>query len=285
MGSLPEQTAANLATLQRLQLEDQSLAEGQRLAQDRLSRLEADFSGGVRSVPGEAASPLAELERLRTELAAARTRYTDEHPDVRALATRVVRLEEQLKSFRQSTDPAAQALRSQIDQARSDLNVVAQRRQDLAARIAQFQARVELAPRTEQDLATLTRDHIRLRENYQELLKKKLDAQMTERLEERWKGERFRVLDPAFLPEKAMFPNKVLFLVGGLVGGLLVGLALCLLLEFLDTTIKNEETLSELLPVPLLASFPHVDAADVTGSGTTSRLPPVLRRIVSEWRG
>ncbi len=284
MGSLPEQTAANLATLQRLQLEDSSLAEGVRVARDRVARQEADFSAGARSLPGEAASPHAELERLRTELAASRTRYTDEHPDVRALVTRVAHLEAQLKTFRQSTDPAAQALRSQIDQARLELKTLEDRRTNLAERIARFQARVELAPRTEQELATITRDHFKLRENYQELLKKKMDAQMTERLEERWKGERFRVLDPAFLPESPVYPNKLLFLVGGLVVGLLAGLSLCLLLEFLDMSIKDEDALAELLPMPVLASFPHVDPADLGEPGSTGQLAHFLKRLLSAWR-
>lgn len=285
MGSLPEQTSANLATLQRLQLEEASLADSLRAARDRLARLEADFSAGTRAGSGEKASPLTELEKLRAELAALRTRYTEEHPDVRTLANRLAHLEQELQTFRQSTDPAAQALRSQIEQARGEIDTIVAKRRDLAERIAKFQARVEQAPRTEQELATLTRDHFRLRENYQELLKKKLDAQMTERLEERWKGERFRVLDPAFLPETPVFPKKSLFLLGGLVGGLLAGLGLCLVLEFMDTSVKDEQGLAELLPLPLLASFPHVSAADLPEPGSRPRRrPSLVESLLNEWR-
>jgi polysaccharide chain length determinant protein (PEP-CTERM system associated) len=285
MGSLPEQTSANLATLQRLQLEEASLSDSLRAARDRLARLEADFSAGSRSGAGDKTSPLAELERLRAELTALRTRYTEEHPDVRTLANRLARLEQELSTFRESTDPAAHALRSQIDQARLEIDTIVAKRRDLAERIAAFQARVEQAPRTEQELAMLTRDHFRLRENYQELLKKKLDAQMTERLEERWKGERFRVLDPAFLPETPVFPKRSLFLLGGLVGGLLVGLGLCLILEFMDTSIKDEEGLAELLPLPVLATFPHVTAADLPASGARpGRRGSPFGGVLNEWR-
>jgi uncharacterized protein involved in exopolysaccharide biosynthesis len=193
-------------------------------------------------------------------------------------------LEQELQTFRQSTDPAAQALRSQIEQARGEIDTIVAKRGDLAERVAKFQARVEQAPRTEQELATLTRDHFRLRENYQELLKKKLDAQMTERLEERWKGERFRVLDPAFLPETPVFPKKSLFLLGGLLGGLLAGLGLCLILEFMDTSVKDEEGLAELLPLPVLACFPHVSAADLPESGSRPGRPSLVESVLNEWR-
>ena len=64
-----------------------------------------------------------------------------------------------------------------------------------------FQGRVEETPRTEQELATLTRDYQQLNQNYLDLLRKKMDAQMAERLQDQWKTDNFRILDPAFLPE------------------------------------------------------------------------------------
>ena len=68
---------------------------------------------------------------------------------------------------------------------------------------------VEKTPRTEQDLATLTRDYDKLKENYSALLSKQMEAQMAGRLEQRWKGDRFRMLDPASLPERPFFPKPL----------------------------------------------------------------------------
>ena len=44
----------------------------------------------------QANTRLAELSRLKGELAAMRSRYTDEHPDIRALVSRIARLERTL---------------------------------------------------------------------------------------------------------------------------------------------------------------------------------------------
>ena len=92
--------------------------------------------------------------------------------------------------------------------------------------ISRVQGRVDLAPRTEQHLATLTRDLGQMRESYLALLKKRMDAQMAEKMERRWQGERFKVLDPADVPEKAAYPDRLLFALVGLVGGTGLGLRL-----------------------------------------------------------
>jgi uncharacterized protein involved in exopolysaccharide biosynthesis len=123
---------------------------------------------------------------------------------------------------------------------------------------------VEQAPRTEQELATLTRDYQKLNENYLALLTKKLDAKMAAKLEQRWKGEHFTILDPAHLPEQPYWPNRPLLLGGGLVAGLLIGLALAVAREFFDSTIKDRDDLEALLPYPVLACMsyvPQVEAA------------------------
>jgi hypothetical protein len=70
MGSLPEQTNSNLATLQRLQLEQQSLAASLQSARQRLTVLEQG-SGDPGSTPGSSSrrEPSSELSTLRARLA------------------------------------------------------------------------------------------------------------------------------------------------------------------------------------------------------------------------
>jgi hypothetical protein len=61
MGQLPEQAAANLATLQRLQLEQQTVSEGLRRATDVLSLLESTASapGGLTADSSASSTPRA----------------------------------------------------------------------------------------------------------------------------------------------------------------------------------------------------------------------------------
>ncbi len=250
MGTLPEQMTANLSTLQRLQLEQQAVSESLRAAMDRLVLLET-------APPDKRASmdPKSQVSELRSQLASLRVRYTDEHPDVRALRSRIASLEKALAEGGASDTGSGQA---QLEQARLEVRNLKTRREDLDKRIALFQARVEQVPRTEQHIVTLTRDFQKLNEHYLALLNKKLDAQMAAKMEQRWKGEQFRVLDPANLPDRPFYPNHLLYLLAGILAGLAAGLGIAVIADFLDHSIRNVRELELALPYPVLAAIPFI---------------------------
>jgi uncharacterized protein involved in exopolysaccharide biosynthesis len=247
MGHLPEQTAANLATLQRLQAEQQVNEESIRATAERLRVLEDNLGAGGQNATKE-------LSALRAQLADLRSRYTDVHPDVKTLADRIARMEKE----QSENAPTTSARDPALETARAEMQSLKSRRGDLDGRIAAFQARVEMTPRTEQELATLTRDYQKLKDNYLALFNRKLEATMAEKLDERWKGEHFRVLDPAFLPETPSYPKRSAFLLIGLFVGILTGVAAAVGTEMLDQSIKTARELEALMPYPLFATFPEM---------------------------
>jgi len=275
MGTLPEQMNANLSTLQRLQLEQQAVAESLRAAMDRLVLLESAAPVGKAGAVVDARS---ELTQLRGQLAALRTRYTDEHPDVKAVLTQIAAAEKTLAASGRNAEGSGPS--PQVEQARLEVKNLREKREDLDRKIGSFQARVEQAPRTEQDIVTLTRDFQKLNENYLALLNKKLDAQMAAKLEQRWQGDRFRILDPASLPEYPFYPNRLLFLLFGIVAGLAAGVAVALAAEFFDHSIRNVRELEEAVPFPVLAHLPLITGLRPTsprarrGQGRPPRRPP-----------
>jgi len=261
MGTLPEQMVSNLSTLQRLQLEQQSLAENLRKAIDQQIVLEATAASA--SAPVGTGTP-ADLPALRSQLAQLKLRYTEEHPDVQALTARIAEVQKTIPPVPGATrDPAADSARLRVDQARGEVAGLRQQQVELEKRIAQFGTRVEQAPRIEQDIQSLTRDYQKLSENYSSLLTKKLDAQMASKLERRSKGEQFRIVDPAFLPVKPSFPDRMKFTLGGVVLGLLLGLATAVSRDFLDQSIRDVRSLEAALPFPVIGVIPHVGRRQV----------------------
>jgi polysaccharide biosynthesis transport protein len=267
MGRLPEQLEANLATMEMLQREMQTVEESLLFArekQDALARGASRSSAGTR--PAAVPPERAELDELDRQLAALRGRYTDQHPDVESLRSRMLRLEARLAEARgglppggdPADDPGALVAREQLGRSSLEVRKLEQRQADLQGRLALIRANVEETPRTEQELATLTRDYKKLDENYTALLTKQLEAQMSGRLEQRWKGDRFRMLDPASLPEKPVFPQPPVFLGLGAVLGLMVGLGASLVAEYVDPTVKDSEVLQAVQGYPVLASIPHL---------------------------
>jgi len=249
MGRLPEQVSANLQTLQRLQIDRQSLDESIRVAGDRVAGLEKNLAAG-------SVDTGSELTQLRNQLASLRQRYTEEHPEVRQLSARVERLERQLSeapvvASEVPNDPA-------LAKARQDLQSLKNQRAALEERIGLWQDRVEQAPRVEQEMTILTRDHNTLRENYLVLLNKKMETERAESLERASKGQQFRILDPAPLPERPFFPNRLLFLAGGMLVGLVLGVGFAVVAEYLDPSLKNPRELEGVVPFPVLATVPRV---------------------------
>jgi polysaccharide chain length determinant protein (PEP-CTERM system associated) len=267
MGKLPEQLDANLATMQMLQREMQTVEESLLFAREKQEALARNV--GRSSAVVRAAAPSAgagELDDLNRQLASLRTRYKDQHPDVESLRARIERLQARLAEVRQDdghgsdtagADTSAAVAREQLERAGLEVRSLENRRTDLQAKIASIRGNVEETPRTEQELATLTRDYKKLDENYTALLTKQLDAQMSGRLEQRWKGDRFRMLDPASLPEKPVFPKKTVVVGLGVIMGLFVGLGAALVAEYLDPTVKDSEVLQAVQGYPVLASIPH----------------------------
>jgi polysaccharide chain length determinant protein (PEP-CTERM system associated) len=253
MGTLPEQLGTNVSTLQRLQMEQSSTTESLKIATERLSMLETRPAQAARNDSGAA------LGDLQKQLVALRSRYTDEHPDVKALLARIRTVERQMSADEPSdVDPAAAMVKRQIEDARVEVERLKRKLAETEQRTAELQTKVDLAPRTEADIATLSRDFQKLNENYLALLNKKLDAQMATKLEERWRGEQFRILDPANLPDQPFFPNRKLFVLIGVVLGLGIGLGAAFVADMIDPTIKSVRDVEELLPYTVLAVLPAV---------------------------
>jgi polysaccharide chain length determinant protein (PEP-CTERM system associated) len=263
MGQLPEQVPANLATLQRLQLEQQTLSESVRRATDTLLSLENTAPASAVVAPTTA--PDDPLTGMKAALAQLRTRYTEAHPDVKALAARVELLEAAKRAERAERPPtpppvdrAAIALAGRRRDAAIELQTLKARLADVDRRIAAFQARVDSAPRREQEILVLTRDYQKLSENYARLLTKKLDAEMAANLEQQQAGRQFRILDPANLPQQPSFPNRNRFALAGAIAGLLLGAGLAVLVDWLDPTLKDADEAAAVLGLPLLAVIPFV---------------------------
>ena len=265
MGQLPEQVQANLATLQRLQLEQQTTAEGLRKATDTMRLLEDGGNGGEGGERGLKTPSPDSLAVLKANLAILKTRYTEQHPDVRALQSRVDLLEKAAANQTPDAppvDPGAVAAELRVREARIEIESLRARLADVDRRIAAFQERVEAAPRREQEVLGLMRDYQKLSENYSALLSKKLDAEMAARLERQQKGQQFRVLDPAYLPEQPSFPNRGLFALSGLGIGILLGIGLAITVDALDPTIKDAESVRTAFNFPVLAVIPYVKPRD-----------------------
>ena len=160
-------------------------------------------------------------------------------------------------------------LRGQI--ASIDLEVVALKRESANAvrTIDQIQQKVERLPQREQELISLSRDYDNIKKSYEELLKKQLDSQVSQKLEEKQKGEQFQllrkqkgeqfqVLEPASLPTRPFKPDRPMVLGLALLASLVVGVGGAFGLEMLDPTLRGSREFKNFFDMPILACLPVI---------------------------
>jgi len=105
-------------------------------------------------------------------------------------------------------------------------------------------------------LLSLNRDYGNLRELYNSLLNRKLEAQIAVSMEKKQKGEQFRIVDPAKIPRRPVEPDLRRILLLTLACGIGLGGGLAFFRETMDTSYKIPEEVERDLNLPVLVSMP-----------------------------
>jgi capsular polysaccharide biosynthesis protein len=128
----------------------------------------------------------------------------------------------------------------------------------LKRRINTYQQRVERTPKREEGLLALNRDYNNIQSSYSSLLNRKLEAEISVNMEKKQKGEQFRIIDPARVPNKPISPDLRKLFMMVMAAGLGLGAGLIFLLDFFDSSLKNSEELESDLGVAVLAMVPKI---------------------------
>lgn len=296
LGELPEELQSNLSTLERLQLQLSEKQENIRDAKNRLIVLENriglekenierlnDLNKGMNDISldvvdfGE--TPSAELEKLKKVLAELEMRYTDKHPDVIRIRSMIKAMENTSKESDGDKEVEMAAGPDDIDLALTAASPVSLALMELTAkrdeiqdeiaryqqeiggienRIEEYQRRVENTPKREQDLTALQRNYANIQRSYNSLLDRKLQSDIAVNVERKQKGEKFRVVDRAEVPQKPISPKMKLLFLASIAAGLGIGFGVIFLLDFLDNTFKVPDDIENSLGVHLLCTIPEV---------------------------
>jgi succinoglycan biosynthesis transport protein ExoP len=282
LGQLPEQVQSNVQILAGLQAQLQQETDLLGRAKQQSVYLETlrtqwrtlESSVGTGNSAGAMAPPALdqELARLRAQLDDLSSHYTDRHPDVRKLKDQIAKTEklkeqaeariaaapagEATTELVRASSPTEMEVESQLKANKVEIENRQRAIQELQKRIADYQARLNVTPVREQQMAGLTRDYEQSRKNYEQLLAKRDQSEMATDLEKKQEGEQFRVLDPPNLPQKPYSPNRLKIDLIGLIAGLMLGMVLLAGAEIVDDRIYSKEELAKVVAAPVLAEIP-----------------------------
>ncbi len=266
LGELPQQLQGNLGALDslntQLRINNDNLV---RLA-ERRDTLAAQLAQAKLSTGGPEPDEVR-LARLKQELITLRVKYTDLWPDIIRIKDEIERLEKlvaepkpkvQPKEVAGPPTPEAARLQDTLRSIEIELRLGKQDDQRLRQAILAYQARVDNAPKREQEYLDATRDYQGTRELYQNLSRKYDDALLAESMEQRQKGEQFRILDSALPSWTPAAPRRARLLVLSLALSLALGAGSMVVMELLDTSFHSTRDLRAYTTVPVLVSIPRI---------------------------
>lgn len=207
-------------------------------------------------------------ESLIRSLEELQAKYTDNHPDViavkKSLADHEAKKDEKGAKDKKGVsdlkrDPRYKELRNQLDYTDHEIARLKESEREAVRLIDKYRTRIEQTPAREQDMASLMREHQSTKENYERLLQKSQSAQQAENLEKRQKGEQFRIIDPARVPEKPFSPDIPKILLIGLFAGIGGGFGLAFLREQMDRSFRESGDVEITLGLKVLATIPHIE--------------------------
>ncbi|AEU37839.1 GumC family protein [Granulicella mallensis] len=289
LGQLPNELDANLQTLSRLQVQLQANSDAQnRLDQQALlsrsGSYDASGEQGENPQAGLRSQLVARDVQAHRDLAELRSHYTSAHPDVISKEAEVASLDTQLTQTPASVSSRTRRSGSVASPADAQEASIHHSRDRLAAEqhqiessINNYQFRVNGVPIREQEISQLLRDYDTAKEHYRSLLEKTYTAQMSMELERGQEGGSFTLLDPAQVPDAPIGPNRPVLYSMFLVASLVAGLLVIILRERLDSTVKSDGELHDILPhIPVLGLIPRISKTIVNHSPAQ----PTLRRAL-----
>jgi succinoglycan biosynthesis transport protein ExoP len=211
---------------------------------------------------------LRQLEEAKAQLARAREKYSAEHPDVLRLQRTVDSLEASVSTAEATGKKRADSLhadnpvyiqvKGQLDAVGVDRDSAIKRRDELRAKLDDYERRMAQSPDVERKFREMARDLDSAQLKYQEILAKQNEAHVSENLETERKGEKFTMIEPPQVPEEPISPNRVLIVFLGLFLSVALGVGAAAAHESFDASVRGSNDIRQLLQVPALASIPII---------------------------
>ena len=226
---------------------EEQLQETKRQLDDKETQLRGIKSHNIMELPESKPYHLEALANLRTQIQTTENKIQQDP---------IVEQQPAIPAQRQKRrNPVLEAQIGKLDEeVRDQKNLVG----PLQSQLTFHESKLEQIPVFEQQIARLQSDYDILKLQYTGLLEKEKAAEISHALEVHQKGEKFEVLDPAVTPLKPAAPNRALISTAGLFGGLLLGIALAVMAEMNDESVRSEGEAARIMGKPVLCSVPQL---------------------------
>jgi len=206
----------------------------------------------------------AQLETQKSILAEARQRYSEDHPDVKRLEREIANLEARVASGegaaapRLELDPVVVQLQTQLRGTDNQIATLQARNAELRSKQRQIEGHLGSSPQVEKDYQVLTRGLALARDEYDRLLKQKMDTEFAAAASLAGSGDEFRLTGSPTVPLAPAKPARIAIGLIGLILGLILAAITALGAEAVDQTVRGSRDVVGLLGVTPTAIVPEI---------------------------
>ena len=302
IGRLPEEQQNNYQQLAGLQTQKLNLTmtmnrvNQERLLYENQLRIYRDELASLKdpNAPEQAASlnderlrdQDREIAQYEDQLASAREKYKENHPDVERLVNLLAAARAQREAILKQEQPKAehrapQAASAQFLREQRELEAESERTKGLILAkgvemedyrkqssevdgiIRNYEARIESTPVGIREYDELIRDRDLAKKDYEELDRRLSSSALSTALQNRQQGERLEQLDPPSLPQTPVRPKRAWIVSAGAGIGLILGLCIAGWREMRDSSLHSVEEVGAYSALPVIGNIPLLEAPAV----------------------
>ncbi|MGH7390710.1 MAG: GumC family protein [Candidatus Rokuibacteriota bacterium] len=275
--AVPERAKTTIAQLSQAEQDLGEVETNRRMIQTRLAALREKFEAQKKqAVPAPAAAPEPKREpapevqrhrrllaQLEGQLLDLRTRFTDEHPRVVLIRSRIAEVQRQLgDAVKETVTPVAAAavppaeridFAQQVVTMETALQTLIAQEEALRKQVVTLRQSLGGLSRSELEYSRLVRD-VESQRALHTLFADKLTAL---RIREQGDMKVVKIIDPPSFPVGVASERRLKFLAAAVMLALVVGAGVPAAVEWLHRTVENEEDV-EVLGLPVLAVLPRL---------------------------
>lgn len=257
-GSLPDSLAYRRTLLTELQSRIPEIDQ-------KILALQSQMEG-LTTNAGDQDTIATQIRQLQVELRQLETIYSERHPSVRRVKSRLAALERGTGSTKpqdQNADNPEDGNRTVSDRRQEaleqQLEGLREQREQEQARIAELEEALLKTPQVEIALNALSREYEALQAQLSQARAKMAEASVGEQLEEDRQAERFEVIEQATAPSKPSKPDRPRIILAGLFVSIAAGMGMVVLFELLDQSIRSSRDLQKQLKLRPIATIPLIE--------------------------
>lgn len=211
-----------------------------------------------------------ELDRLRVELAALRSQYEENHPDIRGVVARIEELEKENAAL--SANPEYIRLQSELRVAHDSVAALEAREARLKEELGALDFAAGQAPAVEAELRQIVREYEQTQKTYEELLSRRDRLDLTRNLGAAGRGVEYQVFE---WPSEALEPSdppRLLLILGVCIAALGAGAAAALGLSLLDKSYTQASELQSAFGLPVLGAVSETPSDEIFAARKQDRM-------------